>query len=101
MGLFDLFLQSMTELNTLKCTGVYEDCSVTDIFQKMDNASLDDMQDRRKLIVVFLLPNLKADNNFLRYSPSFHAKAYEVCVSMILEIDQKRFSREELVKPCE
>ena len=49
MGLFDLFLQSMTELNTFK---IYR-CTVTDIFQKMDNASVDDQQDRRKLIVAF------------------------------------------------
>ena len=72
----------------------------------MDNASVDDQQDRTKLIVAYLLPNLKAYNNifqiFIFLSCKNNLRVRSLCIheltEMILEIDQKRFSREELVK---
>ena len=89
----------------LKYTGEYENLSVTEISQKIDKVSVEDQQDLRKFIVACLLPNLKADNKIIEMFTLLSCKNITVrslCIheitDMILEIDHKRFSRDELMK---
>lgn len=84
--------------------GDYAHMSVAKVYQEIDNLQGDDQQDLKKFITVHLLPSLKLDNKIADVFVLLSCKnkyVRSICIQelteMILEIDHRRFSREDLM----
>lgn len=83
--------------------GNYE-IPVAKVCQEMDNLQGNDQQDLKKFITVHLLPSLKLDNKIADVFLLLSCKnkyVRSICIQelteMILDIDHRRFSREDLM----